>query len=691
MKKIIKKGIQSLRRVVLYLRLSKEDLEKDSPEERSESIKNQELMLRKYAEEQGWTIVGVYDDEDFSGSDRDRPNFNKMIKECEAGNVDIVLVKTQARFARDMTLIDLYVHNKFKEWGVRFFTYIEHIDNNKKETKKTSQIIAMTDEWYLEDTSENIRATLRAKKEDGLFTGSFAPYGYLKDPDDKNHLIIDPVASEVVKKIFELYNSGWGYYKIISYLDDARIPSPLDYKKMNGSKIHSPSMEIRGNISSISKKGNYIITNTIENNEKSSVINIYSIGMLTESNSIGEKVPNYVDLYVRRLDNGLKIFTSSVFCEKLTLQNLDIDNNEIWKELNVGDIIPKDTLYILVKIDEIRRLNNVKYELEASIRYNNKYPKFQYETYTIFDQDLDVDIFTRYEKKPGWCNRTLAEILRNECYIGNIVQGKFKNISYKDNRKQRISKEDWIVVENTHEPIIEKSLWYSVQDRIISKARVDCNCNVVNPFNRKIYCSVCGKRFEKSPCRECNADYLVCSDRRTRWTNCDNRGGTRLDILQKYILDQINGFISKFKDDKILDNLNKNMIDKVMFDDKIIALKKELNDNENEIILKDKYFQQLYEDRFNQIISEKQYITLSQRYNEDVNKLQERQKKIKYELDILYSKQAKLKNTTDLFKKYEKLDSLTIEVVNEWIDKIYIGEKNPANPLGREVKIVWNF
>ena len=69
MKKIIKKGIQSLRRVVLYLRLSKEDLEKDSPEERSESIKNQELMLRKYAEEQGWTIVGVYDDEDFSGSE----------------------------------------------------------------------------------------------------------------------------------------------------------------------------------------------------------------------------------------------------------------------------------------------------------------------------------------------------------------------------------------------------------------------------------------------------------------------------------------------------------------------------------------------------------------------------------------------------------------------------------------------
>ena len=140
-KKIKSTDFERILRVALYLRLSKEDLDKLTPEERSESIKNQEIMLRAYAEDNDWKIVGVYDDEDYSGSDRDRPNFNKMIKECENGNVDVVLVKTQARFARDIELVDKYVHNKFKEWNVRFVTYIERIDNTKYETKKTTNIL----------------------------------------------------------------------------------------------------------------------------------------------------------------------------------------------------------------------------------------------------------------------------------------------------------------------------------------------------------------------------------------------------------------------------------------------------------------------------------------------------------------------------------------------------------------------
>ena len=370
MRKVINKIGQSLRRVVLYLRLSKEDLDKLTPEERSESIKNQESMLRNYAEQQGWEIVGVYDDEDYSGSDRDRPNFNKMIKECEAGNVDIVLVKTQSRFARDMTLIDLYVHNKFKEWGVRFVTYIERIDNTRKETKKTSQITAMTDEWYLEDTSDNIRATLRDKKEQGLFTGSFAPYGYLRDPDDKNSLIIDPVASEIVKKIFELYNNGWGYYKIICYLNDERIPSPYDYKKMNGSKMGSPATKQRQNISSISKKGNYIIVNTLENMELEKITDIKSIGMLTLNNKLGEKIPTYIDLKVRKLDKNVRLFVSSILQENIDLKDLDFENNEKWEELQIGDIITNETLYIGVQVNEIKRLGTANYELEAFVNYN---------------------------------------------------------------------------------------------------------------------------------------------------------------------------------------------------------------------------------------------------------------------------------------------------------------------------------
>ena len=202
--------IKSVLRVVLYLRLSDEDRDKLSKEELSESIKNQEIMLRNYAIENGWQIVGVYNDEDWSGADSARPHFNEMIKECELGNVDIVLCKTQARFARDMELVEKYVHDKFHEWNVRFITVVDRIDNAKKETKKTSQILGLTDQWYLEDTSNNIRETFKTKRGEGQFTGSFVPYGYMRDPEDKHKLVPDPETAPVVKKIFDLYVAGYG-------------------------------------------------------------------------------------------------------------------------------------------------------------------------------------------------------------------------------------------------------------------------------------------------------------------------------------------------------------------------------------------------------------------------------------------------------------------------------------------------
>ena len=138
-------------RTALYLRLSDED--KLKVDNLSESIKNQEIMLKDYAKEKGYEVVSIYNDEDWSGSDDTRPGFNKMLEECRKGNIDIVLCKTQSRFARDMELIEKYIHNLFHQWNVRFVTVVDRIDNMQKESRKTSQILSLTDQWYLEDTS----------------------------------------------------------------------------------------------------------------------------------------------------------------------------------------------------------------------------------------------------------------------------------------------------------------------------------------------------------------------------------------------------------------------------------------------------------------------------------------------------------------------------------------------------------
>ncbi|MDD4282668.1 MAG: recombinase family protein [Bacilli bacterium] len=229
-------------RVILYIRLSDEDLElagtdKDKRTDVSKSIKNQLLMLLEYAYQRNWEVVGIFCDEDITGADATRPEWNKSLKFCEFKNTDIYLSKTQSRFARSIEMIEKYIHGMFIEWKIRFIGFVDNIDTDVKGNKKQRQITAMVDEWKLEDQSENTKITLRAKKAAGEWTGSFAPYGYMEDPRDQYHLVIDPVAAKVVGSIYSMYKSGKGYWKIAQYLNEQKIPTPSAYKKMQGLKF----------------------------------------------------------------------------------------------------------------------------------------------------------------------------------------------------------------------------------------------------------------------------------------------------------------------------------------------------------------------------------------------------------------------------------------------------------------------
>ena len=198
-------------RVGIYCRLSDEDRFKKDKNDDSESIANQKSMLLKYALNKNWEVVNVYSDDDYSGADINRPKFNELIKDCEDGKIDIVLCKTQSRFSRDMEIIEKYLHNKFIEWNVRFISIVDNADTSIESNKKSRQINGLINEWYLEDLSQNIKRSLKNKREDGLFVGSFAPYGYMKSSENKYKLVIDLVASKVVKDIFKMYENGYGY------------------------------------------------------------------------------------------------------------------------------------------------------------------------------------------------------------------------------------------------------------------------------------------------------------------------------------------------------------------------------------------------------------------------------------------------------------------------------------------------
>ncbi len=218
-------------RAALYLRLSKEDADKVSKGDDSASIRSQRLLLTDYALARQLQIKHVYSDDDESGLYDDRPGFEQMMTDAKMGEFDVILAKSQSRFSRNMEHIEKYLHHDLPNLGVRFIGVVDGVDTKEEENKKSRQINGLVNEWYCEDLSKNIRSAFRAKMRNGEFLGASCPYGYRKDPQNHNHLVVDAYAAKVVRRIFELYLSGYGKAKIGSILSSDGILIPTLYKR----------------------------------------------------------------------------------------------------------------------------------------------------------------------------------------------------------------------------------------------------------------------------------------------------------------------------------------------------------------------------------------------------------------------------------------------------------------------------
>lgn len=216
----------------IYTRLSKEDEDKQQPE--SESIQNQKALLVRYAAERSWDIYQIYCDEDYSGADGLRPGFNRMIQAAEEKKFQIILCKSQSRFTRDMELVEKFIHGLFPVWGIRFIAVADNADTEVRGNKKARQINGLINEWYLEDLSENVRMVFDLKRREGKYIGGFPVYGYRKDPADKNKILVDPEAAEVVRQIFQWSLEGYGKQHIAAMLNDRGVANPARYKAERG-------------------------------------------------------------------------------------------------------------------------------------------------------------------------------------------------------------------------------------------------------------------------------------------------------------------------------------------------------------------------------------------------------------------------------------------------------------------------
>ncbi len=218
--------------VAIYCRLSVEDRDKERAQ--SESIQNQRALLLDYALRQGWTVQGIYADEDYSGLREDRPAFQKLLAEAERGCFNVILCKTQSRFTRNASTAERYLHELLPRWGIRFVTVVDGVDTASRANKKARQINSLVNEWYSEELSENIRAVFRKKMQEGQFLGNYAPYGYRKDPLCRHCLLRDAETARVVEKIYDLYLSGLSCKMIGEWLTAQGIPTPSQAKKLRG-------------------------------------------------------------------------------------------------------------------------------------------------------------------------------------------------------------------------------------------------------------------------------------------------------------------------------------------------------------------------------------------------------------------------------------------------------------------------
>lgn len=246
-------------KVALYIRLSKEDKDKIKKGDDSESIQNQELMLRQVANKNNWTVYDIYKDEDISGAGEYRPSFERLLKDAKEKKFNIVICKTQSRFTRDMEVVERVIHTDFQRWGIRFIGVVDAADTAVKGNKKSRQIHGLVNEWYIESLSESIRGTFKTKMEAGQYLGSFAPYGYEKKVGDRHQLIEDKVAANVVRRIFKLYLEGYGTHRIAKILTEDGILKPTKYKQSKGENFSVP------NISEYNLWGHTIINRILRN------------------------------------------------------------------------------------------------------------------------------------------------------------------------------------------------------------------------------------------------------------------------------------------------------------------------------------------------------------------------------------------------------------------------------------------
>ena len=216
---------EEIKITALYERLSRDDEQAGE----SNSIQNQKKYLEEYARQKGLRNIRHFYDDGYSGTNFQRPGFQAMLAEAEAGKIGAIIVKDMSRFGRNYLEVGFYTEILFPKKQIRFVAINNSVDSDKPQDNDFTPFLNIMNEWYAKDTSNKIKSIFLSRMNDGKRCSGSIPYGYNRLPEDKQTLVVDPVASQVVKHIFELAEEGLTPPAIARQLTEEKILIPSAY------------------------------------------------------------------------------------------------------------------------------------------------------------------------------------------------------------------------------------------------------------------------------------------------------------------------------------------------------------------------------------------------------------------------------------------------------------------------------
>ena len=280
-------------------------------------------------------------------------------------------------------------------------------------------------------------------------------------------------------------------------------------------------------------------------------------------------------------------------------------------------------------------------------------------------------------------------------YIGNLVQGKVENVSYKSKKRRNVDKKDWIVFKNAHEPIIDIDTWEKVQMRFAGRGGVRTlySTGTINIFSKKVYCTECGRAMARSNGYTKNHTYayLRCKRKASNPVSCTNSGSIRYDYLEEVLLEELNKLIAKYKDH---DTVKGSLESKLDIENERKKRLKELNAEREKLSImvakKKGTLKSIYQDKEDGIITTEEFLELKEGWREDLTTLNGKLEFTEEKIKALSREQEKKEDLDDIISKYDKIEKLDRVVIDTFVNAIYISPENKETKQ-RTIHIEWNI